>query len=651
MASLSRLCSSSPSIKSQTSITKPLVILRKDSVTFPTRFSKTPSLVQTQSVAREISADLSNTNDVVPKKAKNGLEKDPRELWKRYVDWLYQHKELGLYLDVSRVGFTDEFVEEMEPRFQSAFKAMEELEKGAIANPDEGRMVGHYWLRKPELAPNSFLKSQIETTLDAVRKFADEVVSGKIKPPSSPEGRFTSILSVGIGGSALGPQFVAEALAPDNPPLKIRFIDNTDPAGIDHQIAQLGPELASTLVVVISKSGGTPETRNGLLEVQKAFREAGLEFAKQVLISGTTKYLVIVFGKIENLDVDSVRYSRILMGVAITQENSLLDNTARIEGWLARFPMFDWVGGRTSEMSAVGLLPAALQGIDVREMLAGASLMDEANRTTVLRNNPAALLALCWYWASDGVGSKDMVVLPYKDSLLLFSRYLQQLVMESLGKEFDLDGNRVNQGLTVYGNKGSTDQHAYIQQLREGVHNFFATFIEVLRDRPPGHDWELEPGVTCGDYLFGMLQGTRSALYANDRESVTVTVQEVTPRSVGALVALYERAVGIYASLVNINAYHQPGVEAGKKAAGEVLALQKRVLAVLNEASCKEPVEPLTIDEVAERCHTPEDIEMIYKIIAHMAANDRALIAEGSCGSPRSIKVYLGECNVDGLYA
>ncbi|KAH9756329.1 glucose-6-phosphate isomerase 1 [Citrus sinensis] len=643
MASLSSLCSSSPSIKSQTSIAKPLVILRKDSVTFPTRFSKTPSLVQTQSVAREISADLSNTNDVVPKKAKNGLEKDPRELWKRYVDWLYQHKELGLYLDVSRVGFTDEFVEEMEPRFQAAFKAMEELEKGAIANPDEGRMVGHYWLRKPELAPNSFLKSQIETTLDAVRKFADEVVSGKIKPPSSPEGRFTSILSVGIGGSALGPQFVAEALAPDNPPLKIRFIDNTDPAGIDHQIAQLGPELASTLV-----SGGTPETRNGLLEVQKAFREAGLEFAKQ--------------------------------GVAITQENSLLDNTVRIEGWLARFPMFDWVGGRTSEMSAVGLLPAALQGIDVREMLAGASLMDEANRTTVLRNNPAALLALCWYWASDGVGSKDMVVLPYKDSLLLFSRYLQQLVMESLGKEFDLDGNRLQlntipsdmlvkiiQFPAVRDSDNTrisftffevlwveilTPLYAsYIQQLREGVHNFFATFIEVLRDRPPGHDWELEPGVTCGDYLFGMLQGTRSALYANDRESVTVTVQEVTPRSVGALVALYERAVGIYASLVNINAYHQPGVEAGKKAAGEVLALQKRVLAVLNEASCKEPVEPLTIDEVAERCHTPEDIEMIYKIIAHMAANDRALIAEGSCGSPRSIKVYLGECNVDGLYA
>ncbi|KAJ8771531.1 hypothetical protein K2173_026708 [Erythroxylum novogranatense] len=546
MASISGLCSSSPSLKPKTHLSK--TSLNPPPLKYSLPFSTRSRLAPIRSVAREVPAGLAETNDKIPVNEKRGLEKDSSVLWRRYVDWLYQHKELGLYLDVSRIGFTDEF--------------------GAIANPDEGRMVGHYWLRNSSLAPNSFLKTQIDKTLDTVCDFANQVVSGKIKPPSSPEGHFTSVLSVGIGGSALGPQFVAEALAPDNPPLKIRFIDNTDPAGIDHQIAQLGPELASTLVIVISKSGGTPETRNGLLEVQKAFREAGLDFSKQ--------------------------------GVAITQENSLLDNTARIEGWLARFPMFDWVGGRTSEMSAVGLLPAALQGIDIREMLVGASLMDEETRSTVLKSNPAALLALCWYWASDGVGSKDMVVLPYKDSLLLFSRYLQQLVMESLGKEFDLDRNRVNQGLTVYGNKGSTDQHAYIQQLREGVHNFFVTFIEVLRDRPPGHDWELEPGVTSGDYLFGMLQGTRSALYANDRESITVTVQEVTPRSVGAMIALYERAVGIYASLININAYHQP----------EVLALQKRVLAVLNEASCKEPVEPLTLEDVADRCHAPEDVSL-----------------------------------------
>ncbi|KAI3972580.1 hypothetical protein MKX01_019238 [Papaver californicum] len=620
-SSVSSFCSSSSTFKSEklskkkiTSISSSIQSLRKDLNTsyIPLRSNLTScsnNRLITRSIAREVRHEVISVE-------KKGLEKDSLLLWRRYVDWMYQHKELGLFIDVSRVGFTDEFVKEMEPKFQDAFKKMQELEKGSIANPDEGRMVGHYWLRNPTLSPTPTLRSQIENSFDAICTFADDIITRKITPPSAP--RFTQILSVGIGGSALGPQFVSEALAPDIPPLTIRFIDNTDPAGIDHQIAQLGPELASTLVIVISKSGGTPETRNGLLEVQKAFREAGLDFSKQ--------------------------------GVAITQENSLLDNTARIEGWVARFPMFDWVGGRTSEMSAVGLLPAALQGIDIREMLYGASLMDEANRNTVLKDNPAALLALCWYWASGGVGAKDMVILPYKDSLLLFSRYLQQLVMESLGKEFDLDGNRVNQGLTVYGNKGSTDQHAYIQQLRDGVNNFFVTFIEVLRDRPPGHDWELEPGVTSGDYLFGMLQGTRSALYSNDRESITVTVQEVTPRSVGALIALYERAVGIYASIVNINAYHQPGVEAGKKAAGEVLALQKRVLAVLNEASCKDLVEPLTLDEIADRCHAPEQIEMIYKIIAHMAANDRALIADGSCASPRSVKVFLGECNVDDIF-
>lgn len=136
-----------------------------------------------QSVAREVPAGVSaasDNHDVFPKSKAEGLVKDPPQLWKRYVDWLYQHKELGLYLDVSRVGFSDDFIAEMDPRLQKAFKDMEALEKGAIANPDEGRMVGHYWLRSPQLAPNSFLRLQIENTLEAVCKFADDVVSGKV---------------------------------------------------------------------------------------------------------------------------------------------------------------------------------------------------------------------------------------------------------------------------------------------------------------------------------------------------------------------------------------------------------------------------------------------------------------------------------------
>ena len=165
--------------------------------------------------------------------------------------------------------------------------------------------------------------------------------------------------------------------------------------------------------------------------------------------------------------------------VAVTGEGSELDMQAREAGFLARFPMWDWVGGRTSETSAVGLLPAALQGIEIRELLAGAQAMDEATRTRDTAGNPAALLALMWHHAGAGRGAKDMVVLPYKDRLLLFSRYLQQLVMESLGKERDLEGRIVHQGIAVYGNKGSTDQHAYVQQLRDGMDNFFAIFIDV----------------------------------------------------------------------------------------------------------------------------------------------------------------------------
>ena len=114
-------------------------------------------------------------------------------------------------------------------------------------------------------------------------------------------------------------------------------------------------------------------------------------------------------------------------------------------------------------------------------------------------------MALMWHHATGGKGQKDMVVLPYKDRLLLFSRYLQQLVMESLGKQLDLQGRRVDQGLAVYGNKGSTDQHAYVQQLREGVPNFFAVFIRVLESG--GSAQEVEPGVTAGDYLHGFLLG------------------------------------------------------------------------------------------------------------------------------------------------
>jgi glucose-6-phosphate isomerase len=353
---------------------------------------------------------------------------------------------------------------------------------------------------------------------------------------------------------------------------------------MDYVLSELGSRLKQTLVLIISKSGGTAETRNGMLEASAVFKAAGLDYTKHF--------------------------------VAVTGDGSKLDQVALKEGWLARFPMWDWVGGRTSELCVVGLLPAALQGIKIDQMLAGAAAMDEVTRKASLKDNPAAQLALAWHWACDGRGAKDMVVLPYKDRLLLFSRYLQQLVMESLGKELDLKGNVVSQGIAVYGNKGSTDQHAYVQQLREGVNNFFVTFIEVLRDRT-GNSMEVEPGITSGDYLQGFLLGTRDALTEKDRHSITITINEISPKSVGQLIALYERAVGLYASLIGINAYHQPGVEAGKKAAGGVIALQLKIAATLKAT----PGTAFTAETLAARLGATDRTELVYKILEHLAAN------------------------------
>ena len=499
-------------------------------------------------------------------------------LWQRFQQYFLRYDDLGFSIDISRMKFPDDFLEQMRPKIEKAFAAMRDLEAGGIANPDEERMVGHYWLRKPSLAPNGELRAEIENTNLRIKQFAGDVHNGKIKTQSGD--KFEHILSIGIGGSALGPEFIADALGSVKDPLDIQFFDNTDPDGFDRVFDRLGKGLSQTLVVVISKSGGTKETRNGMVEAEARFKAAGLDFSKHA--------------------------------VAITGTGSDLDKHAEKNGWIARFPMWDWVGGRTSVMSAVGLVPMALQGFDTGQFLAGAAAMDEKTRTTDLAQNAAMLLALMWFYAGNGHGEKDMVVLPYKDRLLLFSRYLQQLVMESLGKEKDLDGKTVNQGIAVYGNKGSTDQHAYVQQLRDGVLNFFVTFIEVANDRSqPAFD--VEPGVTSGDYLHGFLRGTRAALYEKNRESITVSIPAANAFSIGGLIALYERAVGFYGSLVNINAYHQPGVEAGKKAATRLLELQGAARKKLSDTG-------KTAEEVARAIDAdPEDV---FHALLHLASND-----------------------------
>lgn len=504
------------------------------------------------------------------------------DLWDRYQKYLVNYEEIGLTLDISRMQFYDGWIEGKREMCEAAIAEMIRIEAGEIINTDENRQVGHYWLRDSTRAPEEY-RQLIDDDVANADEFARAVRNGQIRGETGE--MFKHFLLIGIGGSALGPQFVTEAIGCQSARENTWFFDNTDPDGIDSVLAEIGKErLRRTLTVVASKSGGTAETRNGMLEAKRAYEACGLKFEKHA--------------------------------VAITGDGSALHQFST--KWLNQFPMYDWIGGRTSVMSMVGLLPAALQGIKIGDFLAGAKAMDELTRQPDTSRNAAMLLALMWFSAGNGKGDKDMVILPYKDRLSLFSNYLQQLVMESLGKELDRDGKVVNQGIVVYGNKGSTDQHAYVQQLRDGTNNFFATFIEVRQARDEASavvDAELD--ATTGDFLQGFLRGTRKALTESGRESITISLEKVDAFRLGALIALFERAVTFYAAFINVNAYHQPGVEAGKAAAGEFLRLMHSVRDYLkNETEGRTSAEEIAGVLAA-------DAEDVHHILTHLAANPR----------------------------
>lgn len=498
--------------------------------------------------------------------------------WENFSKYFLRSEALGISLDFSGMNFTDTFFENISDRVTKAYNSMAALESGAVTNIDENRQVGHYWLRNPSIAPTPEISTLIETTINDIQTFVQDVHYGNIRGQG---GNFKNILCIGIGGSALGPQLLYTSLA-KKPKLRTFFIDNTDPDGIDSVMDELSNELDRTLVMVTSKSGSTPEPRNAMMEVMYFYEKHGVSFPKQA--------------------------------VAITMSGSKLHELATKEGWIRVFPMFEWIGGRTSVTSSVGLLPAALAGIDIKNFLTGAKEMDNWTRLHS-SNNPAMMLALAWYHATNGKGEKDMVVIPYKDRLSNFPKYLQQLIMESLGKARDLSGDTVNQGLTVYGNKGSTDQHSYIQQLRDGINNFFATIIEVSTPRD-GRSIEIENGATTGDYLHGFSIGTEQALSANNRQTIVITINKFDPHALGMLIALYERAVGYYAFLIGINAYHQPGVEAGKKAAAAILQLENNILEFFKKNKNK----PLKLSEIFSKMDVPDtDKKSVFKILEYLS--------------------------------
>ena len=478
---------------------------------------------------------------------------------------IFRDLQLGFCLDLS--DGPDPTANPSPEALASAVEAMRAIESGAVANVDEGRQVGHYWLRDPRLAPDAGVGTGIRS------------VWGRLDDKSLALPAHDTVLLVGIGGSALGPMFVSEALASPSDCRKLVCLDNTDPEGIHRKLASIEP--ARTVVVVVSKSGGTPETRNGMLATQARYAAAGEDLHKHA--------------------------------IAVTGPGSRLDQLARDPDapWRAVFPIHDWVGGRTSVTGPVGLLPMALCGWDWRAFLAGAHQMDLLTRQSAIERNPAAMLAASWYASGNGRGDRALVMLPYRDRLALLGRYLQQLVMESIGKRLDRSGAEVDQGLTVYGNKGSTDQHAYVQQVRDGRADTFVHFIDTTTQGPRV---TVDDGMFADDHLIGFLLGTQAALRERDRPSAHIRVTDTSAQSLGQLVALFERAVGIYAELINVNAYHQPGVEAGKKGAKAALNTLKALEARLGDSY-------QTVGELTPEGSAPR---LVWRLLDHLAATGRA---------------------------
>ena len=458
------------------------------------------------------------------------------QLW---IDRCHQYSiidgESGFQVNFAGMNFTEEQLQAVDLRIPAIHAEMQKIERGEIKNPDENRKVTHFTDRSAYTGGKEYRE---------IEDFVEKIRTGIIS--AAPGKKFEAAIINGIGGSALGPQLVQMAV---NGPywneqssekrrgyLKIYFLDNTDTAGLEDVFRVCDP--ATTLVVNISKSGGTQETKNNMICCMEKYRAAGVDFASHAC--------------------------------AITMSGSELDQLASKGGWLKSFEMADSIGGRTSVTSVVGHLPAALAGVDFKAFLSGACHMDGLTRSPILSRNPAYMLAAMWYIAGNGKGDRNMVIVPYSDRLILMSRYLQQLVMESLGKELDLDGKIVHQGLNVFGNKGGTDAHAFIQQLNDGRDDFFVTFIEILRDSSPS---TITPGIAMGDYLHGFMTGLSNALRGKKRNVIEMRLDSVSEYNLGMLIALYERAVAAYAEMIHINAFHQPGVQAYKLASKGVIKL------------------------------------------------------------------------------
>ena len=394
-----------------------------------------------------------------------------------------------------------------------------EAAQGRIAAAHKGLSTKPLGFRKLPAAPEALI-ADIEATAAGVRSRCDTFVV------------------LGIGGSALGPIAVHQALDLGHCPVRLVVEDNVDPERFARVLDSL--DLKKTVFNAITKSGKTSETMAQLMTVAARLKQAGLPLAEHIIATTDEKN--------GNL-------------IRIAQEEKL-----------KAFVIPADVGGRFSELTPVGLLPAAVCGFDIRAMLQGAADMDGI--CSGEEKNPAALFALL-HVLGMGKGMNVSVMMPYADSLKYMADWYAQLWAESLGKAVDMDGKQVYAGQTPVKALGVTDQHSQVQLYTEGPFDKIVTFLKVGKFR---RDLEIPQafayvddiaflsGHTFGQLLEAERSATEYALCRAGRPSITITLPEVSAYTVGALLYFFEMATAFAGELLRINTYDQPGVEEGKKA-------------------------------------------------------------------------------------
>lgn len=437
--------------------------------------------------------------------------------------------------------------------------------QGELINKTENRAVLHTALRAPQnsvvTVDGKNVIPEIYEVKNKIKAFTDEVVNGVRKGYTGKA--FTDVVNIGIGGSDLGPAMMVEGLQYYKNHLNVHFVSNVDGDHVNEIIKKINPE--TTLFVIVSKTFTTQET----LTNSETIRSWFLKSAKQ---DDVAKHFVAVSTNIKN----------------VTQFGINAENV---------FPMWDWVGGRFSLWSAVGLSISLAVGFDnFDKVLKGANYMDEHFKTASFDKNIPVILALLSIWYNNFFGSESEALIPYSQYLQKLAPYLQQGIMESNGKSIGRDGKRVNYqtGTIIWGEPGTNSQHAFFQLIHQGtklIPTDFIGFVNSLHGDKDHHDKLMsnffaqteallngkseeqvrnefkKQGVSNenADYL------TPFKVFEGNKPTNTILIKKLTPETLGSLIAMYEHKIFVQGVIWNIFSYDQWGVELGKQLANSIL--------------------------------------------------------------------------------